>query len=212
MITSKPIAPELRFPEFQTDGAWEVRPLGKLAPLQNRKIEAITLSKENYVSTENLLPGYAGIKASSNIPNIARVTQFKEGDILSSNIRPYLKKVWRSDRSGGASNDVLIFRAKKQIQSCYLGYILKNDDFISFVMESAKGVKMPRGDIEAIEEYPVSLPPDKQNNQAEQQKIAECLSSLDDLIAAQDAKITALGAHKKGLMQKLFPKMDEAGV
>ena len=45
---------------------------------------------------------------------------------------------------------------------------------------------------------------------AEQQKIAGCLSSIDDLIAAQTHKIEALKAHKKGLMQQLFPSADEA--
>ena len=42
----------------------------------------------------------------------------------------------------------------------------------------------------------------------EQQKIADCLSSLDELITAQTQKIDALKAHKNGLMQKLFPSMD----
>ena len=43
----------------------------------------------------------------------------------------------------------------------------------------------------------------------EQQKIADCLSSLDDLITAQTQKIDALKTHKKGLMQQLFPTLDE---
>lgn len=41
------------------------------------------------------------------------------------------------------------------------------------------------------------------------QKIADCLSSLDDLITAQTQKIDALKTHKKGLMQQLFPTLDE---
>ncbi len=44
----------------------------------------------------------------------------------------------------------------------------------------------------------------------EQQKIAACLSSLDELITAQTAFITTLKQQKKGLMQQLFPSMDEA--
>jgi type I restriction enzyme S subunit len=43
----------------------------------------------------------------------------------------------------------------------------------------------------------------------EQQKIANCLSSLDELITAQTQKLEALKAHKKGMMQKLFPSIDE---
>jgi type I restriction enzyme S subunit len=44
---------------------------------------------------------------------------------------------------------------------------------------------------------------------AEQQRIAECLSSLDDLITAETHKIEALKTHKKGLMQQLFPSLEE---
>ena len=43
---------------------------------------------------------------------------------------------------------------------------------------------------------------------AEQQKIADCLSSLDEGIAAQQRKVEALKEHKKGLMQKLFPTIN----
>ena len=43
----------------------------------------------------------------------------------------------------------------------------------------------------------------------EQQRIADCLTSLDDLIAAQTQKLNALKTHKKGLMQQLFPSMEE---
>ena len=45
--------------------------------------------------------------------------------------------------------------------------------------------------------------------QAEQQKIADCLSSIDDLIMAQTNRLEALKAHKKGLMQQLFPNIGE---
>jgi len=70
-------------------------------------------------------------------------------------------------------------------------------------MQSAKGVKMPRGDKSSMQSYPVCIPPKK-----EQQKIATCLSSLDELISAQAAKIDGLKEHKKGLMQGLFPRMN----
>ena len=55
-----------------------------------------------------------------------------------------------------------------------------------------------------ITEMPISLPSKK-----EQEKIADCLSSLDDLITAQAEKIEQLKLHKKGLMQGLFPKVND---
>jgi type I restriction enzyme S subunit len=68
-------------------------------------------------------------------------------------------------------------------------------------MQSAKGVKMPRGDKDSMLEYSIRMP-----DQKEQQKIASCLSALDELITAQAEKIEQLQQHKKGLMQGLFPK------
>ena len=121
-----------------------------------------------------------------------------------ANIRPYLKKVWLADKDGGASNDVIVFRPKNEIDYQFLASLLKNDAFIEFVMRGAKGVKMPRGDTSLMKKYPLALP-----SKAEQQKIADCLSSLDDLIAAQGQKLEHLQAHKKGLMQQLFPAEGE---
>jgi type I restriction enzyme S subunit len=82
--------------------------------------------------------------------------------------------------------------------------MLKNDVFIEYVMKGAKGVKMPRGDISLMKEYPLAFP-----SIQEQQKIADCLTSLDELIGAQSQKVEALRAHKKGLMQSLFPAEGE---
>src|SRR5690606_37011277 len=83
-------------------------------------------------------------------------------------------------------------------------YILKNDAFINYVMEGAKGVKMPRGDISSMRKYPVFFP-----SVEEQQKIAECLTSIDELITLHTQKIDSLKAHRKGLMQQLFPAEGE---
>jgi len=46
-------------------------------------------------------------------------------------------------------------------------------------------------------------------SRAEQDRIADCLSSVDDLIALQNLQIERLGTHKKGLMRQLFPVIDE---
>jgi len=95
---------------------------------------------------------------------------------------------------------VIVIRAKEKVGDRYLSFMLKNDVFIEYVMKGAKGVKMPRGDIFLMQEYPLAYP-----SKPEQQKIAECLSSIDDLITAQTQKLSTLKTHKKGLMQQLFP-------
>lgn len=197
--------PKYRFPEFEKDGEWGEKRLGdeEVSFFVKSKIDSQKLNLENYFSTDNMLSDYGGVTNATKLPTTGRVTKFIKGDILISNIRPYLKKVWKSDRNGGASNDVMVFRAGSDVTSDFLETILKNDAFINYVMQSAKGVKMPRGDKDSMLKYSIRVPEYK-----EQQKIASCLSAVDELITAQADKIEQLQQHKKGLMQGLFPKIE----
>ena len=198
------LVPRLRFPEFLNAGAWDADGLGVVAEFVNEKISLERVALANYVSTENIMADYGGIDKASKLPTTGSVTRFQSNDTLVSNIRPYLKKVWVADKEGGASNDVIVIRAKQTLLPQYLSSLLKNDAFIDYVMTGAKGVKMPRGDIGTIKAYPALYP-----SKPEQHKVADCLSSLDELIAAQASKVDALKTHKKGLMQQLFPREGE---
>lgn len=198
------ISPKLRFPEFQGARGWKTEELGKISIFVKEKILSNTLSTKNYVSTKNILQDYDGISEASRLPTTNSVTSFIKKDILISNIRPYLKKIWFSDIDGGSSNDVVVVRAKEKISSLFLGFQLKNDAFISYVMKGAKGVKMPRGDISLMKKYHIFYP-----SYVEQKKISACLSSIDELIVAERQKLEALQDHKKGLMQRLFPPAEE---
>ena len=203
----KAVVPRLRFPEFRDAGEWEVKRLGneEISQFIRDRILPESIPIGHYVSTANLLPDFGCLAAEPETPPPNNAVAYREGDILISNIRPYLKKVWVADRSGGASNDVLVVRAGEDIVSAYLNHLLMSDQFIAHVMEGAKGVKMPRGDLEQIQDFRVSVPPKPD----EQQKIADCLASLDDLIRAREAQLVALKGHKKGLMQQLFPREGE---
>ena len=197
--------PRLRFPEYRDAGEWDIARLGDkdISSFVREKLSLSELATETYVSTENLLPDYGGVTNVSGLPSSGSFTKYRNADILISNIRPYLKKVWVSDRNGGSSNDVVVIRATSRLISSFLALQLKNDDFIAYIMRGAKGVKMPRGDISLMKEYPLVFP-----TKEEQQEIAACLSSLDELISAQSRRLDALRTHKKGLMQQLFPAAD----
>jgi type I restriction enzyme S subunit len=198
------LVPKLRFPEFRVAGEWEVDELGTVAVFVNEKIPVEQVALENYVSTENILPDFGGVALASKLPTMGAVTRFKHLDTLVSNIRPYLKKVWVADKEGGASNDVIVIRAKQRFLPQYFSFLLKNDTFIDYVMTGAKGVKMPRGDIGSMKAYPALYP-----TKPEQQKIADCLATLDERITLETQKLDTLKTHKKGLMQQLFPAEGE---
>jgi len=198
------LLPKLRFPEFRGADGWDADALGDVANFVNEKVPLERVTLENYISTENILPDYGGIAKASKLPTTVSVTRYRPNDTLVSNIRPYLKKVWVADKEGGASNDVIVIRSRENLLPQYFSCLLKNDAFIDYVMTGAKGVKMPRGDVGSMKSYRMLYP-----SKAEQQKIAECLSSVDELLAAQARKVAALKTHKKGLMQQLFPREGE---
>jgi type I restriction enzyme S subunit len=198
------LTPKLRFPRFRRAPGWSIDNLSAVAEFVSERVPIEEVALKDYISTENILADFGGVTTASKLPPTGSATRFRADDVLVSNIRPYLKKVWLSDRDGGASNDVIVIRAKPSISKPFFPFVLRNQSFIDYVMTGAKGVKMPRGDIGLIKAYPVSYP-----SHPEQQKIADCLTSLDELIAVQGRKTEALKVHKKGLMQQLFPREGE---
>ena len=192
-----PNVPNLRFPEFS--GEWKKHTLGDVSDFSKERVNSQNLSSDNYVATENMLQDYQGIIETSSVPTNTNVIKFNKGDVLLSNIRPYLKKVWFADKSGGCSADVFVFKALSACIPDYLHYIIANDRFINFAMSGAKGVKMPRGDKEQMKTYEFGLP-----SIEEQKKIAKLLSLLDERIATQNKIIEDLKKLKSSISKQVF--------
>ena len=191
-----PNVPALRFPEFS--GEWKTFQLSDLAAYSKERVKMEILSSDNYVSTENMQQDFAGIKDAISLPSSGTAVEFQVGDILISNIRPYLKKIWLSDRNGGCSTDVLALRTKNEkVDSSFLYCCLANDDFVSYVMSGAKGVKMPRGDKQHILSYNLGVP-----SIQEQRRIAELVSLLEKRISAQTKIIEELTTLRSALIEK----------
>ncbi|WP_298130410.1 restriction endonuclease subunit S [uncultured Bacteroides sp.] len=188
--------PHLRFPEFS--GEWKRVELKDVAEFQKSRIPADSLDASCYISTENLIPNFGGIKEASSIPTDGNVMAIKPNDILISNIRPYLKKVWQSDRFGGCSTDVFVLRTTG-CQSDFLYNIIASDKFINYAMSGAKGVKMPRGDKRQMEEFEFSIPAIEEQN-----RISRLLSLLDERIATQNKIIEDLKKLKSAISLKML--------
>ena len=157
-----------------------------------------TTSSMNYISTENMLPNKGGISESTIIPP-GTTTEYKIGDILISNIRPYFQKIWCADRCGGCSADVLCIRAKENTDSKYLYYLLSQQAFFDYVMSGAKGCKMPRGDKKQIMQWPVNIPAIDV-----QKKVVAILSSLDNKIRLTRRINDNLEEQAKALFKSWF--------
>lgn len=151
--------------------------LSEISIFSTEKISISKLNRTSYISTENMLPNLSGITESVSLPKVDKVTSFKKGDILLSNIRPYFKKMWYATFEGGCSNDVLVIRSEEGIDSKYLYYFLSQPTFFQYATETSKGTKMPRGDKQAIMKYSIYVP-----SSVVQKKIVKILESIDKKI------------------------------
>ena len=179
---------------------WKEYKLGEIATFISEKVSVKDISVENYISTENMVSDKGGITVATNKPLDGTITKYYPNNILVSNIRPYFKKIWFSNRDGGCSNDVLCFEANtKYINPKYLYFLLSQDLFFDYVMLGSKGCKMPRGDKSHIMNWDISLPP-----LPEQIRIASILSSLDDKIDLLHRENKTLEAMAETLFRQWF--------
>ncbi|WP_309324032.1 restriction endonuclease subunit S [Actinomyces stomatis] len=141
----------------------EYKSLGEVARYSPRKVSAEDLNSTTFVGVDNLVSHKKGRTDATHTPNTSTLTAYSPGSILLGNIRPYLKKIWLADRTGGCSGDVLAVEINdqhpKQLEPRFLYYVLSSDSFFTFDQQNARGAKMPRGNKKAILRYPVPVPP-----------------------------------------------------
>lgn len=206
------LSPKLRFPEFRDDPGWEQVPLDQLAcrvtarnhggdctRVLTNSAERGVLDQRDYfdkdIATAGNLEGYYVVNRGDYVYN-PRI----------SNVAP-VGPISRNDIGQGVMSPLYtVFRFNSENTDFYSHYF-KTTCWHSYLRQVAStGARHDRmsvsvGDFEAMPLPTPSLP--------EQQRIAECLSSLDELIAVQARKLDAIKTHKKGLMQQLFPREGE---
>ena len=180
---------------------WELK-LNDIAYFVEDKISSENIKLDQYVTTDSLLQNKKGRTFAQNLPpQKCSLVHFKKGDVLLGNIRPYLKKIWYANIEGGCSQDVLVLRAKNNLESKFLYALLMQDSFFDYEMKATKGSKMPRGDKSHIINFPcLDL-----NNKTE---IGKLLSSLDDKIALNNRINAKLEQMAKRLYDYWFVQFD----
>lgn len=197
--------PELRFPEFKED--WVIDKLSdeKLLIYENGKAhENDIVEKGKYIVVNSKFISSDGkVKKYTDAPNMLA----QKNDILMvlSDVPggQALAKCYLAEQDNLYTvNQRVCKLTPRKINSIFLYYILnRNPYFLSF----DDGIKQTNLKKEEVLNFAMLHP----KSDEEQQKIAECISSIDDLISAQTEKIEALKLHKKGLMQGLFPSLEE---
>tara|TARA_R110002073_G_C9445447_1_gene577653 strand:+ start:690 stop:1844 length:1155 start_codon:yes stop_codon:yes gene_type:complete len=163
----------------------EWKALGEISEYSKTRISHELLNKANYIGVNNLLQNRAGKTESDHVPVAGNSTKYQNDDILIGNIRPYLKKIWLANNTGGTNGDVLVIRlTNNTVNPRFLFQVLADDKFFNYNMQHAKGAKMPRGDKTKIMDYCIPIPPLKIQN-----KIVQILDKFAELTAELAAEL-----------------------
>ncbi|TSA86601.1 restriction endonuclease subunit S [Helicobacter mehlei] len=188
-------------------GGWKAKRLKDVAFYPQDRISTDLLTPSNYVGVDNLLQDKKGkIDASFILEKGGTTNAYMPNDILISNIRPYLKKIWFADTNGGTNNDVIVLRPKdvKTLAPRFLYYLLSDDGFFEYEMRHTKGLKMPRGDKGSVLDYQIPLPPLET-----QEQIISVLTQIEQEIARLDAEIATLQGKEQEILQEFLGKERE---
>lgn len=195
------LIPKLRFPEFQDAAGWETAPGDKLfEQINNRQAPAglpiLAITQEHGAIPRGLIDYHVSVTDKS-------VETYKEvlpGDFIIS-LRSFQGGIEYSDYHGICSPAYVILRKRTELSEPFFRQHFKSHSFIQQLTKNLEGLR--DGKMVSYKQFSELLllnPPPP-----EQQKIAKCLSSVDELIAVQVRKLDALRTHKIGLMQQLFP-------
>ncbi|MGM9759493.1 MAG: N-6 DNA methylase, partial [Parabacteroides sp.] len=195
----------LREPVKEFGDSLNYEPIKEIAPITIDRIDFSEIVSSEYITTDNMLQDFQGVISYTGNPIQGNVCKYQIGDVLMSNIRPYLRKIWISNRNGGCSSDVIVFRPAKNVIPSYIGCILQRQQFVDYVMSDIKGLKMPRGNKSNIERYLIPIPSKKiqqaiveecytVDNEVEEarQQIAKAKEHIEVIINAMQGKAVKL--------------------
>lgn len=207
MSEEKTLVPKLRFPDFLDQGRWSLKKLGDYLTESRLMGSRGNVAKKITVK----LWGNGVVEKNEAVQGSVNTQYFQRnaGQFIYSKL-DFLNQAFGIIPEGldnyESTVDLPCFDFAGELVPAFLLEYVSRKEFYEKVGETADGSrKAKRIHAETFLSFQAALP-----SLVEQQKIADCLSSLDELIAAQARKVKALEAHKNGLMRQLFPPEGEA--
>lgn len=178
---------------------WEESTVGEMVAQKSKKFDP-QKEKENFrcIELEHLsqgageLLGYTDSRNQKSIKN-----KFQKGDVLFGKLRPYLRKFLKTAFDGVCSTEIWVLTGKK-VSNDFVYQFVQTKSFLTLANISS-GSKMPRADWSMVASGEVKFP-----SVAEQTKIANFLTTIDDKITHTQAQLAAMKQYKQGLLQQMF--------
>lgn len=200
MSKKKEIAPKLRFPEFT--GRWQNEKLGSIF-ISRQETGFADLPLMSLTDESGLIPQQDTKKKDNSNVNKSKYLRVCEGDIVYNTMRMWQGRCAYCKNEGIVSPAYTVCVPKDCCDGLFFYYYFKTYDLIQKFHANSQGLVSDTLNLK-FDKF-ASIRIDYPIKREEQQKIADCLSSIDELIDAESRKLKALEKYKKGLMQKLFP-------
>lgn len=198
-------APKLRFPDFREAEGWDLKHGDDLFDAINNRAPAEALPILAITQEHGAIPrGQIDYHVSVTKQSIESYKVVDKGDFIIS-LRSFQGGIEFSNYRGICSPAYVILRRKSKGSDGYFRHLFKSARFIQQLTRNIEGLR--DGKMISYKQFSEQLIPVPKP--LEQQKIADCLTSLDEVIAAQGWKVEALKTYKRGLMQQLFPREGE---
>jgi type I restriction enzyme S subunit len=199
------LVPKLRFPEFLGSEGWTLESGDSLFEQVNDRnpeqgLPVLAITQEHGAIPRNMIDYHVSVTEKS----IESYKVVCVGDFIIS-LRSFQGGIEYSRYHGICSPAYVVLRRRGEGSDEYFRHYLKTDEFIRILTKNLEGLR--DGKMISYKQFSELMLPTPKST--EQQKIAECLNSLDELMAAQARKVDALKTHKKGLMQQIFPREGE---
>lgn len=203
---AKPVlVPKLRFPEFREIDEWKSKLLGELfADRQESGLSGLPLL--SLMDKEGIVPQEDTNRKNNSNSDKSKYLRVVPGDIAYNTMRMWEGRSAIVGLEGLVSPAYTVCAPQPGVHSQLFSYYFKTPRLIEQFRRFSQGLVKDTLNLKFPAFAQISAPVP---TYPEQQKIAECLSSLDELMAAQARKVDALKTHKRGLMQRLFPREGE---
>lgn len=201
----KAVVPKLRFPEFRESEGWDLKHGDELFDAINNRspseaLPILAITQEHGAIPRDQIDYHVSVTAQS----IESYKVVEKGDFIIS-LRSFQGGIEYSSYRGICSPAYVVLRRKGEGSDGYFRHLFKSARFIQQLTRNIEGLRDGKMiSYKQFSEQRISVPAP-----TEQQKVADCLTSLDELIAAQGRKVEALKTYKRGLMQQLFPREGE---
>lgn len=217
---SSPLVPKLRFPEFEKAGDWDLQPLSSVAKPISEKVgmtKCVPMSLTTGVGLVSQEDKFGRIIAGDSYKNYIKLqtNDFAYNKSATKEFpQGYIARYVDAGAAGVPNSIFTCFRPDAAaVLPEYLDHLFQSNHHGRWLRKYITVGARAHGALSVSDDelfaMPVPLPPPKVSRD-EQKKIADCLGSLDDLIAAEGRKLEALRQHKDGLMAQLFPQGDES--